>query len=302
MDDELKGEGNSANYKYRMHDPRIGRFFAIDPLRDKYPHNSPYAFSENKVIAWVELEGLEGQWYYLKTKPDGTAVVTGFELKEFWNQAVWPSFLVIVLDDNDPLHIGSFCASCDSGDDYVHAVIDAFKKNPQEKYTQYAEIMEDLSKEAAERKIKDEEYKEMCWQMGAAKYYQNSKISDISEIIVKPRWKIAPAKFNYFRGKKIAKTGDRIKDDHNYQRAIQNKRDFKKLSLNSKSTLVGKIDEAFEKGEIVSQKTNKYGTGVVKKLEIEGKGAINVTFFYENGDMNSTPKVTTIIPQIYKEK
>ena len=42
-----------------MHDPRIGRFFSIDPLAPEYPHNSPYAFSENQVIAFVELEGLE---------------------------------------------------------------------------------------------------------------------------------------------------------------------------------------------------------------------------------------------------
>jgi RHS repeat-associated protein len=60
-DDEVKGEGNSVNYKYRMHDPRIGRFFAIDPLAPKYHHNSPYAFSENRVIASVELEGLEAE-------------------------------------------------------------------------------------------------------------------------------------------------------------------------------------------------------------------------------------------------
>jgi RHS repeat-associated protein len=59
MDDEIKGEGNSVNYTYRMHDPRIGRFFAIDPLSPKYPHNSPYAFSENRVIDGIELEGLE---------------------------------------------------------------------------------------------------------------------------------------------------------------------------------------------------------------------------------------------------
>ena len=59
MDDEIKGKGNSVNYKYRMHDPRIGRFFAIDPLASKYPHNSPYAFSENRLIDGVELEGLE---------------------------------------------------------------------------------------------------------------------------------------------------------------------------------------------------------------------------------------------------
>ncbi|MCK8480939.1 RHS repeat domain-containing protein [Psychroserpens algicola] len=58
-DDELKGEGNSINYKFRMHDPRLGRFFATDPMETVYPWNSPYAFSENQVIRFVELEGLE---------------------------------------------------------------------------------------------------------------------------------------------------------------------------------------------------------------------------------------------------
>ncbi len=60
-DDEIKGEGNSVNYKYRMHDPRIGRFFAVDPLAGTYPWNSPYAFSENVVINAIEFEGLESQ-------------------------------------------------------------------------------------------------------------------------------------------------------------------------------------------------------------------------------------------------
>src|SRR5690554_742839 len=59
MDDEVKGKGNSVNYKYRMHDPRVGRFFAVDPLAPEYPHNSPYAFSENRVLDGIELEGLE---------------------------------------------------------------------------------------------------------------------------------------------------------------------------------------------------------------------------------------------------
>ena len=59
-DDEIKGgEGNSLNYTFRMHDPRVGRFFAVDPLFREYPHNSVYAFSENRVIDGVELEGLE---------------------------------------------------------------------------------------------------------------------------------------------------------------------------------------------------------------------------------------------------
>ena len=42
-----------------MHDPRVGRFFARDPMEISYPWNSPYAFSENRVIDGVELEGNE---------------------------------------------------------------------------------------------------------------------------------------------------------------------------------------------------------------------------------------------------
>lgn len=60
-DDEIKGEGNSSNYKYRMSDPRIGRFFAIDPLSPKYPELTPYQFSSNSPIYMSEIEGLEGQ-------------------------------------------------------------------------------------------------------------------------------------------------------------------------------------------------------------------------------------------------
>jgi hypothetical protein len=79
MDDELKGEGNSANYKYRMHDPRIGRFFARDPLAHQYSYNSPYAFSENKVIHAIELEGLESVdvagWFFGTANAEANHVV-----------------------------------------------------------------------------------------------------------------------------------------------------------------------------------------------------------------------------------
>ncbi|WP_235819434.1 SH3 domain-containing protein [Flavobacterium oreochromis] len=47
------------NYTFRMHDPRVGRFFARDPLSFNFPWNSPYAFSENRVMDGRELEGSE---------------------------------------------------------------------------------------------------------------------------------------------------------------------------------------------------------------------------------------------------
>jgi RHS repeat-associated protein len=50
---------NWSSFKWRNHQPDIGRFFNIDPLAHKYVHNSPYAFSENKLINMIELEGLE---------------------------------------------------------------------------------------------------------------------------------------------------------------------------------------------------------------------------------------------------
>ncbi|MDH5379286.1 MAG: hypothetical protein OEW75_00435 [Cyclobacteriaceae bacterium] len=52
-----------VQFKWRNHMPEIGRFFNVDPLADKYVYNSPYAFSENKVTAHVELEGLEAEVY-----------------------------------------------------------------------------------------------------------------------------------------------------------------------------------------------------------------------------------------------
>ena len=56
---EKDSETGLIVYKYRMYDPQTGRFKSTDPLEPKYPWNSSYAFSENRVIDGVELEGLE---------------------------------------------------------------------------------------------------------------------------------------------------------------------------------------------------------------------------------------------------
>jgi RHS repeat-associated protein len=56
-------------FKYRMHDPATGRFTSIDPLAVKYAYNSPYAFSENKLISYVELEGLESVMNVVQGSP-----------------------------------------------------------------------------------------------------------------------------------------------------------------------------------------------------------------------------------------
>ena len=50
---------NWSSFRWRNADPAIGRFFNIDPLAENFYYNSPYNFSENRVIDAIELEGLE---------------------------------------------------------------------------------------------------------------------------------------------------------------------------------------------------------------------------------------------------
>jgi len=50
---------NVYEWRYRTHDPAIGRFWQIDPLTDKYEWMTPYQFSSNQPIHASELEGLE---------------------------------------------------------------------------------------------------------------------------------------------------------------------------------------------------------------------------------------------------
>ncbi len=97
MDNELKGEGNSLNYKFRMSDPRIGgRFFAVDPIHKKYPMLSPYQFASNSPIAKAEIEGLEGGWVIEGEKvvyKEGPTieVANSFDTEEAANIALYSS-------------------------------------------------------------------------------------------------------------------------------------------------------------------------------------------------------------------
>jgi len=60
-DDEIAGAGNYNNFKFRMEDNRLCRFFAIDPLSDKYPELTTYQVASLNPVWMREIEGLEGQ-------------------------------------------------------------------------------------------------------------------------------------------------------------------------------------------------------------------------------------------------
>lgn len=96
-DDEIKGSGNAVNYKYRMHDPRLGRFFAVDPLTARYAYYSPYQFSGNRVMDMIELEGLEptesgsygGEGAIAAEVKDGKEVEGTADQRWTWEDSKW---------------------------------------------------------------------------------------------------------------------------------------------------------------------------------------------------------------------
>ena len=58
-DDGIKGSGNSYTTKFRLLDVQRGQWDTRDKLFKKYPGWSPYAFSQDRVIDGVDLEGKE---------------------------------------------------------------------------------------------------------------------------------------------------------------------------------------------------------------------------------------------------
>lgn len=86
-DDEMHGAtGTSYAFEFRMHDARVGRFLSLDPLATKYPHNSPYAFSENRVVDGRDLEGAEYVHYYIFLD-QGNNLVQKVAVEDFRNMS-----------------------------------------------------------------------------------------------------------------------------------------------------------------------------------------------------------------------
>ncbi len=93
-DNEVFTEGGAVSYRLRLHDTRLGMFFSLDTLSKRYPWNSPYAFSENRLIEGIELEGLELSPIYV---PQFTVAV------KLWYDDVLTTEQAVKLIFGDPL-------------------------------------------------------------------------------------------------------------------------------------------------------------------------------------------------------
>jgi RHS repeat-associated protein len=57
MDNEVNGTENSYDFGARMYDPRVGRFYSIDPLVRNFPYRSNYTFAADNPVLYIDKDG-----------------------------------------------------------------------------------------------------------------------------------------------------------------------------------------------------------------------------------------------------
>ena len=58
-DNEVFGDNSLCNYKFRVYDTRLARFWSIDPITKDFPMLSPFQFASNTPIWAIDMDGLE---------------------------------------------------------------------------------------------------------------------------------------------------------------------------------------------------------------------------------------------------
>jgi RHS repeat-associated protein len=92
-DDEITGvTGSHLDFGARIYDSRIGRWMALDPLRNIYPSHSPYCFGVNSPLYFTDPNGKEIEpyfkqwgygWFSWTTYPYFTGGLTGTHGESF---------------------------------------------------------------------------------------------------------------------------------------------------------------------------------------------------------------------------
>jgi len=98
-DDEVKGNGNSLSFKYRIYDPRLGKFLSEDPLTKSYPWYTPYQFAGNTPIWAKDLEGAEPEYGPENSTPTHVPTSLSELLQSFSEGLSW--FTGTDIDDDE---------------------------------------------------------------------------------------------------------------------------------------------------------------------------------------------------------
>lgn len=70
------------------------------------------------------------------------------------------------------------------------------------------------------------------------------------------------------------------------------------MGISNEQQLNRVLGDALNNGKETRRFSDEYGTTICRQISIGDKGSVEVSFLYRNGDMSSTPEVTTLIPKV----
>lgn len=298
VDNQLNGD---YDYGFRMYDPRIGRFLSIDHLFKGFPELTPYQFSDNNPIKFVDLDGLESTNGNNNAKSTTSQENTKqpSELNVFEQALV--NFILLFSASVEAYQNLGIIPQSDIDKDKL-SPIDRVNLNLEEGIEAVTEVITlqagagvilssvKLLKPGAKAtvKISKATLSVLRGEKGILSISKNST----------NRFSVAVDKFNFFFGK-VTSSPDNTRRSKQIQEGLQ------KLGIEDNPTGEAKLLELFDKALdspiVIDSKIKSNGQIVTKQVQVSEKGALNIGFFFEKGG-DGTPKVVTIIPKLTPTK
>lgn len=86
-DDEVVGNDNALDFGARIYDARLGRWLSIDPLTGTSPSYSPYVYTANNPILFIDPDGKKETIYLTILNKDGSkTIIKKVTLGKFYAQ------------------------------------------------------------------------------------------------------------------------------------------------------------------------------------------------------------------------
>lgn len=110
---------------------------------------------------------------------------------------------------------------------------------------------------------------------------------------------VKESKFDYFFGRVTS-------SPKNQRRSLDTLRDLRQLGITEEAGGRERLLEIFFLGltalQVKDPITTRFGTTIVRRIEVSGPedGAIEISYFYPDGDLSATPGVSTLITKLYK--